>query len=357
MKKNVIVHIPKPCHEDWQQMTPVDKGRFCQSCAKQVVDFSMMSGQQVLQHIAKAAGGMCGRFANDQLQRPLLPAKQEKKKIWWLAAAVPLMMVFEKVRAQKKQTAQSTTAAILKESDNIIMGKVRMPEKNTVQILVKQTIKGKVIDENGKMLPFAEIKIEGEYTGVQADSIGSFSINIQQTKSGVFVETSLIGYETKKQFVPNSRVDCEITLKSLENILEPVIIPSFYAPPKCTVTMGATYLVKSTDFTKPDSTNLIHVTFFKIIDSIKKTANIFSIYPNPAQRGRSITIDTKKEGDYSIQLFNNSGKLLQVKEFNAMESATLTTLDIPTSFAAGIYYVRLVDEKTKKQYTDKIVVR
>src|SRR5471030_2658656 len=96
------IHIPEPCHEDWQQMTPVDKGRFCQSCAKQVVDFSVMSDQQILNYISNAPGKLCGRFANDKLQRPLLPAKPEKKKMWWIAAMMPLMMVFGKAGAQKK---------------------------------------------------------------------------------------------------------------------------------------------------------------------------------------------------------------------------------------------------------------
>jgi len=101
----------------------------------------------------------------------------------------------------------------------------------------------------------------------------------------------------------------------------------------------------------------------KIIDTIPTLirkvfhTETFTIYPNPTPRGQSITIDTKKEGNYSIQIFDNSGKLLQVKEFNAAEDATQTTIDIPSTFAAGMYYIRLVDDKTKMQYTDKIVVR
>lgn len=39
MNKEFYFHIPQPCHEHWDKMTPSAKGRFCESCSKQVVDF------------------------------------------------------------------------------------------------------------------------------------------------------------------------------------------------------------------------------------------------------------------------------------------------------------------------------
>ena len=53
MKKEIYVHIPEPCHENWEQMTPVQQGRYCGSCCKQVVDFSQMSDKQVLLYCQK----------------------------------------------------------------------------------------------------------------------------------------------------------------------------------------------------------------------------------------------------------------------------------------------------------------
>jgi hypothetical protein len=31
MSKSVQIHIPQPCHENWQHMTPKEQGRFCGS--------------------------------------------------------------------------------------------------------------------------------------------------------------------------------------------------------------------------------------------------------------------------------------------------------------------------------------
>ncbi len=34
------IHIPKPCDENWDKMTPQKEGRLCASCQTTVVDFS-----------------------------------------------------------------------------------------------------------------------------------------------------------------------------------------------------------------------------------------------------------------------------------------------------------------------------
>ncbi len=47
MSKKLQLTIAEPCHENWENMSPVDKGKFCGSCQKQVVVFSDMSDRQV----------------------------------------------------------------------------------------------------------------------------------------------------------------------------------------------------------------------------------------------------------------------------------------------------------------------
>jgi hypothetical protein len=78
MSKNIQLTIPKPCHENWDAMTPVEKGRFCGSCQKQVVDFSTMSDRQIAEFFKKpSTGSVCGRFMSDQLDRDIeLPKKE-----------------------------------------------------------------------------------------------------------------------------------------------------------------------------------------------------------------------------------------------------------------------------------------
>jgi hypothetical protein len=64
------ITIPKPCHEDWNIMTPSEQGRHCNACCKTVTDFTAMSDEAVQQYFSKNKNEkLCGRFKNEQLSR------------------------------------------------------------------------------------------------------------------------------------------------------------------------------------------------------------------------------------------------------------------------------------------------
>ena len=69
MGRNFKIQIPKPCHESWEEMTPAEKGRFCNSCAKNVIDFSNMPTAEIQQYLTLNKNKqICGRFRNEQLE-------------------------------------------------------------------------------------------------------------------------------------------------------------------------------------------------------------------------------------------------------------------------------------------------
>ena len=71
--KTFAISIPKPCHEDWNKMTPDAKGAFCGSCQKSVYDFSDKSDEEIIAVFEKEEKGkVCGRFAPAQLTRPVI---------------------------------------------------------------------------------------------------------------------------------------------------------------------------------------------------------------------------------------------------------------------------------------------
>ncbi len=68
MKKKLHISIPKPCHEDWSAMTPNEKGKFCNSCAKTVVDFTKKSVSEIQEFfIENQYKKVCGHFYKTQL--------------------------------------------------------------------------------------------------------------------------------------------------------------------------------------------------------------------------------------------------------------------------------------------------
>jgi len=63
-----LISIPEPCHENWAEFTPTEKGAFCGSCQIDVVDFSNMSPNEISATLKKNAGQhLCGRFRKSQI--------------------------------------------------------------------------------------------------------------------------------------------------------------------------------------------------------------------------------------------------------------------------------------------------
>lgn len=61
-----VYHIPKPCHEDWDQMSPTEKGAFCGSCKKEVLDFTDSSNSDIRVALTSATNP-CVRIDSQKL--------------------------------------------------------------------------------------------------------------------------------------------------------------------------------------------------------------------------------------------------------------------------------------------------
>ena len=94
---SIKISISAPCHENWAAMSPTDKGRFCGSCQKQVMDFTKASDRQIAESY-KTEKHLCGRFLVTQLDRNLVVPK-EKSTMW--AAASALVISFFVLGSQK----------------------------------------------------------------------------------------------------------------------------------------------------------------------------------------------------------------------------------------------------------------
>lgn len=68
MNKYYSFRIPSPCHEDWNLMTPTEKGRYCNACAKTVIDFTVMSRNEISNFLEDNKGKkLCGHVRKSQL--------------------------------------------------------------------------------------------------------------------------------------------------------------------------------------------------------------------------------------------------------------------------------------------------
>lgn len=94
------IHIPEPCFEDWDKMTPNEQGSFCKVCSKTVVDFSKKSEDEIQQYIAANIDKkICGRFNVSQLEQetevvPRLKINIEEPKYTFPSYLLPVMTPF-----------------------------------------------------------------------------------------------------------------------------------------------------------------------------------------------------------------------------------------------------------------------
>jgi TonB-dependent SusC/RagA subfamily outer membrane receptor len=214
--QQIQLNIPEPCHEDWQNMTPTDQGRFCNACAKQVVDFSVMTDTQVLNYfINKKDEKVCGRAYPDQLERAITMPKAPKKRLFWHWNYITMLFLFfSKTNTAKAQgnvikTIQTDSIKPNRfyNSNNLLSNGIANSTKSNRWVSAK-IITGKVTDNNGDPIPFAAIKIMGSHTGVGADALGNFSLkaNIQMdileiSGSGYFKQVFVLKELTNYNFI------------------------------------------------------------------------------------------------------------------------------------------------------------
>lgn len=70
------VQIPTPCTQSWEEMKTIKGGRFCSSCKKEVIDFSLLNDRQIIE-ILRKNNKTCGRFADEQLTRELVATDEQ----------------------------------------------------------------------------------------------------------------------------------------------------------------------------------------------------------------------------------------------------------------------------------------
>lgn len=75
----LYLSVPTPCGENWDKMTNTAAGKHCDSCAKTVIDFSLMTDAEIFAVISNSRGNVCGRFQNHQLDRLINPPASPRK--------------------------------------------------------------------------------------------------------------------------------------------------------------------------------------------------------------------------------------------------------------------------------------
>ena len=70
-----MISIPNPCSEDFDKMTPTEKGAYCKVCSTDTYDFRKLTDNQIYQIMDENKGKhICGRFTKGQIESLNAPA-------------------------------------------------------------------------------------------------------------------------------------------------------------------------------------------------------------------------------------------------------------------------------------------
>jgi hypothetical protein len=317
LMKKINLSIPKPCHENWEAMTASEKGKFCSSCQKTVVDFTEMSDRQIAEFFKKPPSSVCGRIYNDQLHRDIvLPGKRIPWIKYFFQFTWPAFVFFLKSCGLKESTTGKTKVEIKSSSSQS-----EYPI-GIVGMLIPQIVGADTI--NSRKQETSEVSItKGEMVGV-------------------------ISVATLTDTVAAS-IDTLVEIEPLRDAVDSTIYPE---PDTATrIVLGG-----------------ISVCMFKPINHGKDTVEVktllsykdinFKVYPNPVRAGSSLMLSFESPGDFPerIQVVSSSGQLISEVKQNEKELVTVANIRIPSGVSAGIYFLQVIAKNAQEVKTTKIIV-
>ena len=379
MREKLQLHIPEPCHEDWNQMTPVEQGSFCTSCQKNVVDFTRKDDEEIFDFFKNYSDNTCGRFSNDQLQRPIEVIKLKRASSFLKYAAsllLPAVLLGNKLSAQKKN---------VKELDEIVItgygkrvGKVAFghscplpinEKKDTFQfkelksVPIEQllsgkigclylepntTIKGFVLDERDSTpLAGTSVYLKDSNKATLADINGKFSLSATNNE-GILV-FSTVGYVSKEINVsylkanPNQKI-----------LLSPAIMGDVYG-----IIIVGTPVKKKKNIT--GGAVVVAGKKVSILDKIRDTLlpPKIKIYPNPVSASGTINISfpNVKAGIYQIRLLSANGQLLYSFQKQISGKNETEQIHLGNHILAGQYLLQVMNEQKKSVQSSRVIVQ
>ncbi len=173
------IQVPEPCHEDWNKMTPKDKGAFCSSCEKVVVDFTKMTDRQLLEFVEKNKGKKtCGKFNGFQLDRKITVTTPKPNYFWTVKQFFVGLLV-------------SLSFPGFTKAENIAPNFNPLPTIDN-QDLNQEMVKGLVVSPSGHKISGAYVRIyqDGRITKAYTvtDETGTFSMELPKNHEAKKIE-------------------------------------------------------------------------------------------------------------------------------------------------------------------------
>jgi hypothetical protein len=314
--KKINLTIPKPCHENWDQMSPAEQGRFCGACQKTVIDFTNRSDRELAAFFKKPMGSVCGRFHQDQLNREIaVPKKQIPWLRYFFHIAWPAFILMLKSCGPKDRVTSKavTTLSVNRgtatngNSEDVVVGALKVPDVQSFDITVDT-----ITYVNGEIATIGIIDEPNTLTGaiiVVPDSPEQVKDSIVCTLPVEQADTSYVSLDT-----------VTVTGWGTRNLAR--------------ITMGAVASGISINNDSDLRTEIIPD------DNGKSTVLAF---PNPVQAGAllNIKLGNSDHTPLSVQLLTATGQRVMHKALKGTTHSPAIPIQLPANLTPGVYFVQI----------------
>ena len=367
--------IAEPCREDWSKMTTVQKGRHCAVCAKQVVDFSENSKEEIIDYLDDAEGQTCGRFKKGQIdvygeshnaiKKPVIPLYKTivASIIAILGAGVPSVIAQDHERFQMGGVTSRPIEDVVKNNSNIsIKGKISSRNQFVENAKVS-------IYTGGKLISSSLTKTDGKYVfeiGKGAMVNNRFTIkvfaadletktieNLEATKKEITIDISmehemmLMGkfiaqpeiLEVEKPVIKEQKIEVKADeikfYKGNVSVLKKEVVKEPVSTDRVTHTMKPVVLTEPL-FSQTETSKLEGIENLNVNEDVvlPETANPLevTVYPNPSTS--LVFVRTNKNDTYQYGVIDLNGKLV----FSGIKKGETFELNF-TGKPNGVYFI------------------
>lgn len=226
MFRKLNLSIPTPCHESWKNMTLSEQGRFCQSCKKEVVDFTTMNDTELLAFFTqKKSGSVCGRLVGRQL-KTALPTERRTSQLpkFLLQFTLPSLLI----------AGEATSQVAIKQEVRIVADRTDSLLQQKSIDSKKKMIKGRITDESGTPIPFATISVEGMNIKTATDENGAFQLFLPIATSKTVMQIESVGYRSLRKKIRlkknhSKETQVEVNLQMEDQLMGEVVIVGMIA--------------------------------------------------------------------------------------------------------------------------------
>ena len=202
MKNAIRISVAKPCSEKFENFEQTSAGGFCDSCQKEVIDFTSMTAQQILNHFSSNSGETCGQFKPSQL-KTYEPIMNNHTNTNFVSRGIAIMSfsllslcAVSNLQAQEIASNQLAGPETSITEQSTILGKTAIVQE-------QYTVKGIVLDEDNLPLGGVNVVLKGSTEGASTDFEGKFEFPSKLNVNDVLV-FSYVGFESKEYTITQS---------------------------------------------------------------------------------------------------------------------------------------------------------